>query len=77
MQQEQRPGGRKVQGRLGEPSGGLWSLVNEPEVQGVAARDEVGVAGRSLIPTGSVGHGRNDRKPLKVFFLIVLKYDRT
>lgn len=57
-----------MQGRLGEPSGGLWSLMNEPEVQGMAARVEVGVAGRGLITKGSVGHGRNDRKPPKVFF---------
>lgn len=57
-----------MQGRLGEQSRGLWSLMNEPEVQGVAARAEVGVAGRGLITKGSVGHGRKDRKPLKVFF---------
>lgn len=45
MQQKQKPQGGKVQGRLGEQSGGLWSLVNEPEAQGVAAKDEVGMAG--------------------------------
>lgn len=57
-----------MQGRLGELSAGLWSLMNEPEVQGVALRVEVGMAGRGLIAKGSVGHGRNDRKPLKVCF---------
>lgn len=42
MQHEQKPQGGKVQGRLGEQSGGLWSLVSEPGVQGVAAKDEWG-----------------------------------